>query len=63
MKSGKRILVLTATVIAVSISVAGEEHPLRDGPEKMTYLDNGVINIGVDLDRGGNIGFLISSAS
>lgn len=58
MKAGKRILVLTAAVVAVSLGLAGEERPLKDGPERMAYLDNGIIKVGVDLDRGGSIGFL-----
>ena len=53
-----RSLVLVATVIAVSLGLAGEERPLRDGSERMAYLDNGIIKVGVDLDRGGSIGFL-----
>src|SRR5271166_2785389 len=53
-----RILVLVAIVIAVSLGLAGEERPLRDGSERMAYLDNGIIKVGVDLDRGGSIGLL-----
>ena len=58
MNSLGRILVLTAAVVAVSLGLAGEERPLKDGPERMAYLDNGIIKVGVDLDRGGSIGFL-----
>ena len=58
MKFLGRILVLTAAVIAVSLGLAGEERPLRDASERMDYLDNGIIKVGVDLDRGGSIGFL-----
>ena len=58
MKSVERILFLMAVLSAVSLGLAGEERPLRSGSEKMTYLDNGTIKVGVDLDRGGSIGFL-----
>ena len=44
-----RILVLTAAGIAVSLGLAGGERPLRDGSDRMAYLDNGVIKVGVDL--------------
>jgi hypothetical protein len=53
-----RILVLVAVVIAVSLALAGEDRPLRDTSERMSYLDNGIIKVGVDLKRGGSIGFL-----
>ncbi len=47
-----------AVVIAVSLGLAGEKRPLRDGSDRMAYLNNGIIKVGVDLDRGGSIGFL-----
>jgi hypothetical protein len=46
MNSLGRILVLTAAVIAVSLGLAGEECPLRDGSERMAYLDNGIVKVG-----------------
>ena len=58
MKSVERILVLVAAVSAMSLGLAEEKRPLRDGSEKMTYLDNGIIKVGVDLARGGSIGYL-----
>lgn len=44
-------------LIALSFSQAGE----LPGPpvsSRWSYLDNGIIKVGVDLDRGGSIGFL-----
>ena len=38
------------------------QHPaLTYEPDRYTYLDNGVIRVGVDLTRGGSIGFLADS--
>lgn len=51
-------LVLTATAIAVAIGFAHEERPPEDAPRRLAYLDNGILKIGVDLDRGGSIGFI-----
>ncbi len=55
------IALLFATAMA-SVAVAGQE---RDGrpPSKMSYLDNGVIRLGVDLNRGGAITYLARSGS
>ena len=58
MKAGKRIVVLAVAVFTVSLGLAGKERPLQDGPGRMAYLDNGIIRVGVDLDRGGSIGYL-----
>lgn len=58
MDSLARIPVLVAAVVAVSLGLAGEERPPRDGPERTAYLDNGIVKVGVDLDRGGSIGYL-----
>jgi len=58
MKSAERILIVMAVVITGSLGLAEEERPVRDGSEKMTCLDNGIIKVGVDLDRGGSIGYL-----
>src|ERR1700678_2854873 len=44
-----RIVVLAAAVIALSLGLSGEERPLRDASERMSYLDNGIIKVGVDL--------------
>jgi hypothetical protein len=56
MKLRTYMLVLPAVIIAVSLGVAGEERPA--GPERMAYLENGSIKVGLDLERGGSIGFL-----
>jgi len=58
MNSLERILVLTAAICAFSLGLAGEDRPLRDGSERMASIDNSIIKVGVDLDRGGSIGFL-----
>jgi hypothetical protein len=58
MQFPERIVVLTAAVVAVSLGLSGEERPLRDGSVRMAYLDNGIVKVGVDLDRGGSIGLL-----
>ncbi|WP_145099237.1 hypothetical protein [Anatilimnocola aggregata] len=42
----------------VPFCVGEEKRPVVRDSEKMAYLDNGIIKIGVDLDRGGSIGFL-----
>jgi hypothetical protein len=57
MKLLGRILVLTVAVIALSLALAGEECPMKVGRERMAYLDNGIIKVGVDLNRGGSICF------
>lgn len=57
MKVVNGILVM-AVFGLMSLGRAKEERPRRDGPEKTAYLNNGVIKVGVDLDRGGAIGFL-----
>jgi hypothetical protein len=49
---------LTVAIFAVALGAEGDERPLRDGSERMAFLDNGIIKVGVDLDRGGSIGFL-----
>lgn len=36
-------------------------HHIRADPDKFRYIDNGVIRVGVDLTRGGSIGFLSAS--
>src|SRR4051812_7757792 len=58
MTSLARLLVLVAAICAVSLGLAGEERPRPDSSERMSHLDNGIIRVGVDLDRGGSIGFL-----
>ena len=52
-----RTLLLT-TLGLVSFCVGEEKRPVERDSEKMAYMDNGIIKIGVDLDRGGSIGFL-----
>ena len=37
--------------------------PARPDADTYTYIDNGVIRVGVDLTRGGAIGFLAASAN
>ena len=50
---------LLLTIIGLVPFCVGEENrPVKRDSEKMAYLDNGIIKIGVDLDRGGSIGFL-----
>ena len=49
---------MLAVLGLVSFCVGGEEIPADRHSEKMAHLDNGVIKIGVSLDRGGSIGFL-----
>ena len=45
---------ITATVVLLVLFA-----PVQAAPsENSAYLDNGIIRIGVDLDRGGAIGFL-----
>lgn len=53
----RRTLGMILVVIAVSLGLAVENRPLRDGSEQMAYLNNGIIKVGVDLDRGGSIAF------
>lgn len=52
-----RTLLLT-TLGLVPFCVGEENRPMKRDSGKMAYLDNGIIKIGVDLDRGGSIGFL-----
>ncbi|QDU31688.1 hypothetical protein ETAA8_68480 [Anatilimnocola aggregata] len=52
-----RALLLTILGL-VPFCVGEEKRPVVRDSEKMAYLDNGIIKIGVDLDRGGSIGFL-----
>lgn len=50
---------LLLTILGLVPFCAGEENrPVKRDSGKMAYLDNGIIKIGVDLDRGGSIGFL-----
>lgn len=58
MKLLGHIFVLMEVIIAATLGCAGEERPLRDSSERMSYLDNGTIKVGVDLGRGGSIGYL-----
>lgn len=53
-----RLVVLIAAILAVSLGLASEQRPLQDRSERMAYLDNGAIKVGVDLERGGSIGYL-----
>jgi hypothetical protein len=39
-----RILVLTLAVCAVSLGLAGDQRPIRDGSERMAYLDKALIS-------------------
>ena len=36
----------------------GDENRPAERESRMAYLDNGIIKVGVDLDRGGSIGLL-----
>jgi hypothetical protein len=56
--TGIRTLSLMTFIAAVSVGHTEQERPLGDGSAKMTFLENGIIKVGVDLDRGGSIGFL-----
>lgn len=53
-----RTLFLIVALSAVSVGLVEDKRPLRSGSDRMAYLDNGIIKLGVDLDRGGSIGFL-----
>lgn len=55
MNSAERILVL---IVVFNAATVGAAHQNVRGGSQMTYLDNGILKIGVDLDRGGSIGFL-----
>ncbi|HZZ77322.1 MAG TPA: hypothetical protein VFE62_02325 [Gemmataceae bacterium] len=53
------LILLPTAIIATSLGFASEEPcSSQEQPLRMAYLDNGIIKIGVDLDRGGSIGFL-----
>jgi hypothetical protein len=57
--SSTRLILLFAGLGVVSLVLAQEKRLPKDTPaEKLTYLDNGIIKVGADLDRGGSIGFL-----
>jgi hypothetical protein len=50
---------LLLTILGLMPLLLGEaERPVKQDAEKMAHLDNGIIKIGVDLGRGGSIGFL-----
>src|SRR5579871_5558510 len=53
----QRIVILLTATTAISVSAGAQDVPLG-GLNRMAWLDNGVIRLGVDLDRGGSIGFL-----
>jgi hypothetical protein len=53
-----RTVFLTTVLGGACLGSAGERGPPADSPDRMAYLDNGVIKVGVDLERGGSIGFL-----
>src|ERR1044071_4433393 len=58
MFSFARNLVLITVLVAVPLALAAVERPLGEDLKRMAYLDNGIVKVGVDLDRGGSIGFL-----
>jgi len=49
---------LLAATGVLSLVLVARECPVRGDSERITYLDNGIIKVGVDLERGGSIGFL-----
>lgn len=50
------VLLVGGTVVAQVLATA--RSPVEAKTPKMSYLDNGLIKIGVDLGRGGSIGYL-----
>src|SRR4051794_9936475 len=46
------LLLIVAALGRVSLGLAEEKPPLRQGPARLSYLENGLIRVGVDLDRG-----------
>lgn len=52
------MLVLLVAAVAVFADAGAQEVPPDGGLKRMAWLNNGVIRLGVDLDRGGSIGFL-----
>jgi hypothetical protein len=50
---------LLAALSSLRASLAGRDDPPLNKPlQQMSYLENGSIKVGADLDRGGSIGFL-----
>ncbi|MFO1021809.1 MAG: hypothetical protein U0903_14105 [Planctomycetales bacterium] len=43
--------------VSVALLHAGEQ-PSKSTPHRMSYIDNGVIKVGANLDRGGAIGYI-----
>ncbi len=52
------LVVVVATVLHGTPLRVWSDEPRPALPDSMAYLDNGTIKIGVDLQRGGSIGFL-----
>jgi hypothetical protein len=50
-----------ALALALSAGVSEAQVPPERLPERMSFLDNGVIRLGVDLNRGGTITYLAES--
>jgi hypothetical protein len=53
-----RILILTAALVGAGLGLAEPKQSPSDNSDRMAYLDNGIIKVGVDLKRGGSIGYL-----
>ncbi len=52
-------VIFCACLLSGVAALAPEKETIAaDAKPKMTFLDNGIIKIGVDLDRGGSIGYL-----
>jgi hypothetical protein len=56
-----RIVAINALALALSAGVAVAQVPPSRLPERMGFLDNGEIRLGVDLNRGGTITYLAES--
>lgn len=54
------IVLLAGAMVAALVPADAADHA-DDTPPKMSFLDNGLIKVGVDLDRGGSIGYLTDS--
>src|SRR5437867_8160856 len=63
--ASQRISVLAFTAAMLSTQIAWSEHGAtnRSANDRMSYLDNGVIRLGVNLNLGGAITYLSASNS
>jgi hypothetical protein len=56
--AARRTFVLMAFVCVSCLGLAEERESPADSSDRMAYLDNGSIKVGVDLERGGSIAYL-----